>query len=116
MHASPAPRRAAAGVLGRVASVASGESSAMRASPMSRSRFFGSRSRQRRSSERIAGGVDDGSADQSISWRRTAASVSLTVSPSKSRLPLSISKSTTPKAQTSARLSTARPRACSGDM
>ena len=47
---------------------------------------------------------------------RTAASTSLTVSPSKSLRPVSISKSTTPKAQMSARRSTALPRACSGDM
>jgi hypothetical protein len=42
--------------------------------------------------------------------------VSLTVSPWKSRFPVSISYSTTPKAQMSARLSTGFPRACSGDM
>ncbi len=36
--------------------------------------------------------------------------------PSKSRRPVSISKRTTPKDQMSARLSTALPRACSGDM
>jgi hypothetical protein len=35
------------------------------ASPMSRSRFFGSRSRQRASSERNGGGVSAGSFDQS---------------------------------------------------
>ena len=44
------------------------------------------------------------------------ASVSETVSPAKSCSPVSISYSTTPKAQMSARLSTAFPRACSGDM
>ena len=57
-----------------------------------------------------------GSVAQSGSRVRTAASTSLTVSPSKSRRPVSISHSTTPKAQMSARLSTGLPRACSGDM
>ena len=54
--------------------------------------------------------------DQSMSARSTAASVSETVSPSKAFCPASISYSTAPKAQMSARLSTALPRACSGDM
>ena len=44
------------------------------------------------------------------------ASVSLSVSPSNGRRAVSISKRTTPKAQMSARLSTAAPRACSGLM
>ena len=48
--------------------------------------------------------------------RSTAASVSEMVSPSKARVPLSISYSTHPNAQMSARLSTGCPRACSGDM
>ncbi len=64
----------------------------------------------------MAGGVSAGRAVQSISWRRTAARVSETVSPSKRRLPVSISKKTTPNAQISARLSTDSPRACSGAM
>ena len=38
------------------------------------------------------------------------------VSPANRRSPVSISHSTTPNAQRSARLSTALPRACSGDM
>ena len=46
----------------------------------------------------------------------TAASVSETVAPSNRRFPVSISQSTTPKAQRSARLSTVVPRACSGLM
>ena len=83
---------------------------------MSRSRFFGSRSRQRPRSVRTWGGVSGGSFDQSGSCRRTAASTSETVSPSKQRVPVSISYSTTPKDQMSDRLSTGRPRACSGDM
>jgi hypothetical protein len=44
----------------------------------------------------------------------TCASVSETVSPLNNGLPLSISHSTTPNAQMSARLSTVFPRACSG--
>jgi hypothetical protein len=48
---------------------------------------------------------------------RTEVIVSVTVSPPpNSILPVSISYSTTPKAQISARLSTGLPRACSGDM
>ena len=86
------------------------------ASPMSRSRFFGSRSRQRPRSARTWGGVSGGSFDQSGSCRSTAASTSETVSPSKQRVPVSISYSTTPKDQMSDRLSTGLPRACSGDM
>ena len=42
--------------------------------------------------------------------------VSATVSPAKATRPVSISKSTHPNAQMSVRLSTARPRACSGLM
>jgi hypothetical protein len=42
--------------------------------------------------------------------------MSVTVSPEKSVFPVSISHSRTPKDQMSARLSTALPRACSGDM
>ena len=51
-----------------------------------------------------------------MSARSTAASVSETVSPSNALRPESISYSTAPNAQMSARLSTDRPRACSGDM
>jgi hypothetical protein len=55
-----------------LALVTSSSSSRMRASPMSRSRRFGSLSRQRASSSRTRGGVDAGSAVQS-GWRsRTA--------------------------------------------
>ncbi len=42
--------------------------------------------------------------------------MSLTVSEANSRVPVSISHSTTPNAQMSARASTVPPRACSGDM
>ena len=57
-----------------------------------------------------------GSRAQSGSFINTAASMSDTSSPSKARRPVSISKSTQPKAQMSVRLSTALPRACSGLM
>ena len=59
-------------------------------------------------------GRSDGSAFQSGSLLSTAASVSETSSPSNARLPVSISKSTQPNAQTSLRLSAGRPFACSG--
>ena len=89
---------------------------AIRASPMSRIRFFGSRSRQRRSRARTLAGVSGGSASQAIGSRTTEASTSVTVSPRKRPFPVSISESTTPNDQMSARLSTACPRACSGAM
>ena len=47
---------------------------------------------------------------------RIAEIVSDTVSPAKARSPVSISHNTQPNAQMSARLSTSRPRACSGAM
>jgi hypothetical protein len=86
----------------------------MRASPIACSRARGSLARQRVTSRRQLGGSEDGSADQSGSSRITAASVSETVSPANARLPDSISNSTTPNAQMSARRSASRPRACSG--
>ena len=105
--ASPTPASAAAGASATPSS---------HASPMSRSRFFRSRSRQRRRRRRTLGGVSEGKAVQSGSCRSTEASTSDTVSPSKQRLPVSISYSTAPNAQMSVRLSTGLPRACSGDM
>ncbi len=95
---------------------ASTSSMTSRASPTSRSRSFASRARQRRSSPRMRGGVAAGSVAHPGSALSTAASTSLTVSPSKSLSPVSISHSTTPKAQMSARLSTGLPLACSGAM
>ena len=89
---------------------------AIRASPISRSLNFGSRSRQRSISVRRAGGVSAGRRSSLMGSLMTAAIVSVTVSPSKRRSPLSISNSTTPNAQMSARVSTAFPRACSGLM
>ena len=62
-----------------------------RASPMSRRRDFGSRSRQRSSSCRSRVGVFGGSALQSISCRSTAASTSDISSPSNARRPVTIS-------------------------
>ena len=73
-------------------------------------------SRHPRSSATRAGDTFAGNAVQSGSPRSTAASVSEMSSPSNARLPVTISKSTHPKAQTSLRLSAARPLACSGLM
>ena len=64
----------------------------------------------------MARGVADGNAVQSGSLLMTATSTSVTSSPWKARRPVSISFSTHPNAQMSARLSMAFPRACSGDM
>ena len=76
-----------------------------RASPMSRSRRPLSFSRQRRTSRRIVSGAVAGNAAHSGWCSSTAASVSLTVLPSKALRPVSISKSTHPNAQMSVRLS-----------
>ena len=83
---------------------------------MSRSRRRGSRSRQRSSSPRNSEGVVAGNLAKSISARITSASVCDVVSPANRRCPVSISNRTTPKAQTSVRLSTPAPVACSGLM
>ena len=64
----------------------------------------------------MAAGVSAGKALQSGSFVSTNANVSETSSPSNTRRPASISYSTQPNAQMSARLSTAFPRACSGLM
>jgi hypothetical protein len=64
----------------------------------------------------MCAGTAGGSAVQSGSPRRIAASVSDTSSPWNARMPLSISNSTQPNAHTSLRLSAARPFACSGLM
>ena len=65
---------------------------------------------------RTAPGTPVGTALQSGSDLMTLASIPATSSPSNGRRPASISYSTQPNAQMSARLSTARPRACSGAM
>ena len=67
-------------------------------------------------SERTVGGVVAGIAPRSGSRVSTDASVSLSVSPPNGRWPVTISYSSTPNAQMSARLSTSLPRACSGAM
>ena len=83
---------------------------------MSRSRRFGSFSRQRVSSRLIEAGVVAGNAVQSGSRVTTAARMSVMVSPANAARPVSISYRTSPNAQMSTRLSTIRPRACSGAM
>jgi hypothetical protein len=83
---------------------------------MSCSRSRGRLRRQRRSSLSIAGGHAAGSRSQAGSSLMTEAMISEAVSPLKSARPVSISKRTTPNDQMSARSSTARPPACSGDM
>ena len=93
------------------ASPTSATSIATLASPMSRRRFFALRSRQRRSRPRIAGGVSPGNLSKSIGQRSTSASVCEIGSPAKRRWPVSISHSTTPNDQISARLSTGLPLA-----
>ncbi len=113
-----APRRLAAGISDGtpIGGMPGGCSSTMRASPMSRSRRRTSRSRHRSSSARRYGGVAAGSASHGGSSRMTAAMISVADVPSNTRRPDSISNRTTPNDQISARRSTARPRACSGDM
>jgi hypothetical protein len=59
----------------------------------------------------MAGGVSLGSLSKSIGAARTSANLCETVSPAKRRFPVSISQSTTPNAQMSARLSTGFPLA-----
>ena len=88
----------------------------MRATAAESSRRFGSFSRQRCSNRRTAAGVLTGSSCQSGSCSMILTSTSESVSPANARCPVSISNSTQPNAQTSVRLSTASPRACSGLM
>src|SRR5258708_2810605 len=83
---------------------ASGESRTIRASPIAGSGFFTSGWRQRARRCRIRWGVVAGSDVQSIWSRKTAATISLTDSPAKRGLPVSISKQTTPNAQMSVRV------------
>ncbi len=100
----------------------SGESSfrassiAIRASPMSRRRRLGLRSRHRPITVRKAFGVLGGNASKSIASRSTAASTCATDSPLKTGRPTSISQSTMPNDQMSLRLSTVFALACSGDI
>ena len=81
---------------------------------MSPTRCRRSFTRHERNSVRTAGVTSDGTAFQSGSSRTTAPSTSVMSSPSKARLPVSISYSTHPKPQMSLRLSASRPLACSG--
>ena len=90
--------------------------SARRTSPMSRSRSFGSLTRHRRTTERTCCGTSAPMLETSGSFTSTEASISDTSPASNSRLPVSISNSTAPNAQMSARRSTGCPLACSGAM
>ena len=82
------------------------------ASPISRSRSFGFRSKHRSSIFRNRAGTRS----RSIGCSSTQLSACIVSSPLNSRSPVSISHATTPNAQISARLSTFFPRACSGAM
>ena len=88
----------------------------MRASAISCSRCFASFSKQRWSRRRIVNGAASGRAVQSGSRSRIATIASDTVSPTNAWRPVSISYNIQPNAQISVRLSTGRPRACSGLM
>ena len=107
-HATRSPAR---DVFGDALSVtgrhASASSSAIRTSPMSLQRCFGSFSRQRASTCRKGGGVAGGRAVQSGDRSRTDTSVSDIVVPENARRPVIISNSTHPNAQISVRLSIA---------
>jgi hypothetical protein len=96
-----------------VSAAVSGCCSMIRASPMACKRCRRSFCKHCRSSLRTAAGVSGGSAFQSGSNFSTEASVSETDSPLKASLPVSISYSTTPNDQMSARRSASRPCACS---
>jgi hypothetical protein len=87
---------------------------ARRTSCMSLARSRGSFRRHTRSACATCDGTVEGSAVKSGSRWRTIESVSETSSASEARIPVSISKRTQPNAQTSVRLSTSFPRACSG--
>ena len=91
-------------------------SSTSRASAMFCTRSVRSLCKQWRKSSRSRAGVEEGNAFQSGSRSRMAAKVSATVCPVKGGRPVSISYRTQPKDQMSARVSTGRPRACSGLM
>jgi hypothetical protein len=87
-----------------------------RAAAIESRRWARSFCRQRRNSRRTGTGVSGGSVSSGIESFNTDASTSETSLPVNARRPVSISKSTTPNAQTSARRSTGLPRACSGLM
>ena len=98
------------------AATSNAPSSARRTSRMSPTRCFGSFWRHRRRNTTSVGDRSRGSRLHSGSARTTAANVSVMSSPGNARLPVSISNSTAPNAQMSARRSAALPRACSGAM
>ena len=114
-HATRVPRT---GIAAAVASAGPTNacSRSIRTSPADCRRVLTSFCRQRRSSFGIDGGRFAGNRAQSGSRCSTRDRISGTSSPSNARRPASISKSTHPNAQISARLSTVLPRACSGDM
>ena len=101
---------------GLTAATAAGSSNTNRTTDASATRLRGSFSRQRRTTVCTDCGTSAGIDDQSGSLLSTVASTSGMSSPSNGRLPVSISNSTQPRAQMSARLSTGRPFACSGAM
>ena len=107
------PRRAPAASTTGVGSLAA-SSISMRATAAESSRRLGSFSKQRCSNRRIAGGVLTGSVCQSGSCSMILTSTSESVSPANARCPVSISNSTQPNAQMSARRSAGFPLACSG--
>ena len=118
-HPPPAPVGAPSAAGGAVtfrAGSSKPPSSPSRTSPMSRIRSLGSFCRQRRRTPDTAGGTSTESVAQAGSVLITSARMPVTSSPANARRPVSISKSTAPNAHTSVRLSTIRPRACSGDM
>src|SRR5262245_12220493 len=84
--------------------------------PMSDKRTLRSFSRPRLNNSLMGSGRPAGSAFHAGSLRTMAAIVSVTSSPSNTRLPVSISNNTHANAQMSLRLSAARPLACSGAM
>ena len=109
-RALPQPRtgRSARPAVGAPAN-SNAPSSTRRRSPMSRTRCLGSFARHRRRNDARSAGTSPGSASHTGSRCSTSAKVSGTSSPSKGRRPVSISYSTQPNAQMSARLSTAGP-------
>ena len=93
-----------------------GPSSMKRTTEKSETRSRRSFTRQREATVIKRGGASAGITLQSGSDRMMAAMISVVSRPSNARTPDSISYRTQPNAQTSLRLSTAFPRACSGLM
>ena len=114
-QAAGAPRFAAGRVMAGNAS-ATGPSSMKRTTEKSETRSRRSFTRQREATVTRRGGASAGIMVQSGSVLMMAAMISVVSRPSNARTPASIWYSTQPNAQTSLRLSTAFPRACSGLM